>query len=211
MRSNLGRGKVPAVSVDPAEVVYRKSARCLRLQREALAKQRDLFDGRPQPDSPAASDRDALSGRSKQLKARRWILNETIRQAERITDSAVDHMLGLQKCVESTPEARFCTMTIGRGMMDAATRVCYLLDPVIPLETRLVRGAALLLDSSEEELTAVRALPPLEPRCLKRCKSSRPSATTCRGGSPSPGWKYGADRNADPTASRGTLHRNRYR
>jgi hypothetical protein len=31
------------VTVDPAAVVYRKSARCLRLQREALAKQRDLL------------------------------------------------------------------------------------------------------------------------------------------------------------------------
>jgi hypothetical protein len=54
-------------------------------------------------------------------------------------------------------------MTLSRGAMDAATRVCYLLDPAISLETRLVRGAALLLDSSEEEMTAVKALPPREP------------------------------------------------
>ena len=43
-----------------------------------------------------------------------------------------------------------------------ATRVCYLLDPTITLEIRLLRGAALLLDSSEEEVTAVRDLPPFE-------------------------------------------------
>lgn len=147
---------------DPGEVVYRKSARCLRLQREALAKQRALFDGDPQPDSPASFDRDALSGRSKRSQARRWILDEMIRQAGRITSSAADHMLGLQKCMESQPEAQFCTMTLSRGVLDAATRVCYLLDPAITLETRLVRGSALLLDSSEEEMTAVRALPPLE-------------------------------------------------
>ena len=71
-------------------------------------------------------------------------------------------MLGLQKCVETTPEARFCTMTLSRGAMDAATRICYLLDPAISLEARLARGAALLLDSSEEEMTAVKALPPRE-------------------------------------------------
>ena len=150
------------MSNDPGEAVYRKSARCLRLQREALAKQLDLYDGHPQRDSPASSDRDALSGRSKRSQARRWILDETIRQAGRITTSAADHMLGLQKCMETTPEAQFCPMTLGRGMLDAATRVCYLLDPAISLETRLIRGAALLLDSSEEEMTAVRALPPLE-------------------------------------------------
>jgi hypothetical protein len=147
---------------DPGEVVYRKSARCLRLQREALAKQRDLFDGHPQLDSPASSDRDVVSGRSKRSHARRWILDELIRQAGRITGSAADHMLGLQKCMESTPEAKFCTMTLSRGVLDAATRVCYLMDPAITLETRLVRGSALLLDSSEEEMTAVRDLPPLE-------------------------------------------------
>lgn len=53
-------------------------------------------------------------------------------------------------------------MTLGRSVLDAATRVCYLLDPVIGLEMRLLRGAALLLDSSEEEVTAVRDLPPFE-------------------------------------------------
>ena len=161
---------------DPGEAVYRKSARCLRLQREALAKQRDLYDGRPQRDSPASSDRDALSGRSKRSQARRWILDETIRQAGRITTNAADHMLGLQKCMETTPEAQFCPMTLSRGMLDAATRVCYLLDPAISLETRLIRGAALLLDSSEEEMTAVRALPPLEapmPQALEIVTSIR--------------------------------------
>lgn len=162
VRSNFREGRVSAVTNDPGEVVYRKSARCLRLQREALARQRDLYDGHTQPDSPAYSDLDALPGRPKRSQARRWILDEMIRQAGRITSSAADHMLGLQKCMESEPEAQFCTMTLSRGVLDAATRVCYLLDPVITLQTRLVRGAALLLDSSEEEMTAVKALPPLE-------------------------------------------------
>jgi len=72
----------------------------------------------------------------------------------------VDHMLGLQKCLEGKPEVCFCTLSLSRGVLDAATRVCYLLDPVITLEVRLLRGAALLLDSSEEEMTAVKDLPP---------------------------------------------------
>lgn len=150
MRSDLG------------EAVYRKATRSLRLQREALAKQLGRFDCKPHRDSPCYRDRNALSARSKRVRARQWILDEMIRQAGRITSSAADHMLGLEKCLEGKPEAQFCTMTLGRGVLDAATRICYLLDPVITLEMRLLRGAALLLDSSEEEVTAVRDLPPLE-------------------------------------------------
>jgi hypothetical protein len=147
------------MTVDPGEEVYRKATRCLRLQREALAKQLGRFDGNPRRDSPCYRDRNALSARSKKARAKRWILDEMIRQASRITSSAADHMLGLEKCMDGKPETQFCTMTLGRGVLDAATRVCYLLDPVITLEMRLLRGAALLLDSSEEEVTAVKDLP----------------------------------------------------
>lgn len=150
------------MSDDLGEAVYRKAARSLRLQREDLAKQIGSFDSKPQRDSPCCRDRNALSARSKRAQARRWILDEMIRQASRIASSAADHMLGLQKCLEGEPETQFCTMTLGRGVLDAATRVCYLLDPAITLDTRIVRGAALLLDSSEEEVTAVRGLPPSE-------------------------------------------------
>jgi hypothetical protein len=150
------------VSTDLGEAVYHKAARSLKLQREALVKQLGRFDGNPQRDCPYCRNRDSLSARSKKSQARRWILDETIRQAGRITSSAADHMLGLEKCLEGKPEVQFCTMTLSRGVLDAATRVCYLLDPVITLETRLMRGAALLLDSSEEEVTAVRDLPPSE-------------------------------------------------
>jgi hypothetical protein len=150
------------VSSDLGDVVYRRAARSLRLQRANLAKQLGRFDDNPQRDGPCCRDRNALSARSKKAQARRWILDETIRQAGRITSSAADHMLGLEKCLEGKPEAQFCTMTLGRGVLDAATRVCYLLDPMITLEMRLLRGAALLLDSSEEEVTAVRDLPPSE-------------------------------------------------
>ena len=150
------------MSSDLGEAVYRKAARSLRLQREALAEQLGRFVGNLQRDSPYCRDRNTLSTRSRRAQARRWILDETIRQASRITSSAADHMLGLEKCLQGKPEALFCTMTLGRGVLDAATRVCYLLDPAIALEMRLLRGAALLLDSSEEEVTAVRDLPQLE-------------------------------------------------
>ena len=147
---------------DLGERVYSRAARSLKQQREALTEQLGRFDGDPQRNSPCHSDRRALSARSKRAQARRWILNETIRQAGRITSSAADHMLGLEKCLDGKPETQFCTMTLGRGVLDAATRVCYLLDPAIMLETRLLRGAALLLDSSQEEVAAVRELPPFE-------------------------------------------------
>jgi hypothetical protein len=162
VRPQLYEGSVRAVSSDLGEVLYHKAARSLRLQREALAKQIGRFDSNPQRDSPCCRDRNALSARSKRAQARRWILDEMIRQASRITSSAADHVLGLEKCLEGKPEAQFCTMTLGRGVLDAATRVCYLLDPVIALDLRLLRGAALLLDSSEEEVTAVGDLPPYE-------------------------------------------------
>lgn len=149
------------MSSDLGEAVYRKAARSLRLQREDLAKQIGRFEN-PQRDSPCCRDRNALSARSKRVQARRWILDEIIRQASRITSSAADHMLGLQKSLEGKPEAQFCTMTLGRGVIDAATRICFLLDPAVALDMRLLRGAALLLDSSEEEVTAVRDLPPFE-------------------------------------------------
>jgi hypothetical protein len=162
VRPWVHEGSVRAVSVDLGEEIYRKATRCLRLQREALAKQLGCFDGNPQRDSPFYRDRNALSARSKKARAGWWILEEMIRQGSRITSSAADHMLGLEKCMDGKPETQFCTMTLGRGVLDAATRVCYLLDPVIALEMRLLRGAALLLDSSEEEVTAVKDLPPFE-------------------------------------------------
>jgi hypothetical protein len=147
---------------DLGDAVLRQAARSLKRQREALADQVDRFAGTPQPESPFRQDRRALTSRSKRTRARIWILDETMRQAGRVTSSAIDHTAGLEKCLQGEPESQFCTMTLGRGTLDAATRVCYLLDPAIDLSTRLLRGTALLIDSSEEEATAVNDMAPGE-------------------------------------------------
>ncbi len=47
-------------------------------------------------------------------------------------------------------------MTLARSVLDAAVQFCYLTDRDVEACTRLIRGAAVLLDSAREELTAVR-------------------------------------------------------
>jgi len=104
-----------------------------------------------------------LPVRRRTTRARAWILAETCRQASRIAENVVDHIAGLERCLAGEPYLVYCPMTLGRAALDGAVRVCYVLDPNASLDVRLLRGAALLLDSSAEEVAAVRALPPDQP------------------------------------------------
>lgn len=104
-----------------------------------------------------------LSRRRRTTRARSWILDEACRQAARIAGNVVDHIAGLERSLTGDPFLAYSPMTLGRAALDGAVRVCYLLDTAVSLDDRLLRGAALLMDSCGEELAAVRALPPGQP------------------------------------------------
>jgi hypothetical protein len=151
------------VGIGTGDPVIRRSARSLRQQREVLEQVARAFATESQPGSPCLEDRRALAPRRRTTAARAWILAETCRQASRITSNVTDHIAGLERCLAGDLAPVYSPMTLSRAVLDGCARVCHVLDSDASLETRLLRGAALLLDSSQEELAAVRTLPPDRP------------------------------------------------
>jgi hypothetical protein len=151
------------VDVGIGDAVIKRAVRSLQQQSRALDASLRACIEDPHPGSLYLQDRHALPLRRHSTGARAWLLGETCRQASRITGNVSDHVAGLERCLKDGPAPVYCPMTLGRAVLDGAVRVCYVLDSAASLETRLLRGAALLLDSSQEELVAVRALPPDRP------------------------------------------------
>ena len=144
---------------EPGVTLFRQARRSLRLQREAMVPLLESYAKNPQPASPFREDLRSLPSRRQSAQARRWILTEACRQASRIFGNVSDHLAGLEKCLTGDPEPLFCPMTLTRAALEGAVRVCYLLDCSHGLDTRLLRGAAMLLDSALAEVTAVGEIP----------------------------------------------------
>jgi hypothetical protein len=112
----------------------------------------------PVAGSVMLGDREAASGAGspETCLARPDVLDRTARLCDLLVTSVLNHILALEECLSAATVALYAPMTLARSVLDAAVQFCYLTDSDADTNTRLIRGAAVLLDSAREELTAVR-------------------------------------------------------
>jgi hypothetical protein len=83
------------------------------------------------------------------------LLAETVRHCELLTATALDHVQALEKCITGQPLPHYVPMTLARSVLEAVVQFCYLTGCDLDAESRLIRGAAVLLDSARNEEAAV--------------------------------------------------------
>jgi hypothetical protein len=103
-------------------------------------------------------DREAAKASPETQDGRAWLLAESIRHCELLSGAALDHALALEKSVTGRALPRYAPMTLARSVLEAVVQFCYLTDCDVDADSRLIRGAAQLLDSAREEETAVRGM-----------------------------------------------------
>jgi hypothetical protein len=149
-----------APATDPPRQVIRDHARWLRSERGAVeALWRATWEC-PVDEATMLRDREAAKADPETSEARAWLLTESVRHCERLATTALDHVLALGKCIAGRPLPHYASMTLARSVLEAVVQFCYLTDCEIDADSRLIRGAAVLLDSARQEQTAVRGMRP---------------------------------------------------
>jgi hypothetical protein len=93
-------------------------------------------EGHPHPGSPAALENEDESLRGEWGQTPALDANNLGRL---LTLSASDHLLSLADALESPITGAFVSFTIGRGVLEAAGRAVYLMDPTVDLRERVRR------------------------------------------------------------------------
>jgi hypothetical protein len=157
MSTKRKRGARASVDNEPKQLM-REHARCLRNERLAVgAFLRAAWD-QPAAGSMMLDDREAAdaSGNPDTCCARQGLLDRSVRLCDLLVAGVLSHVLALEECLSAPTVALYAPMTLARSVLDAATQFGYLTDCDLDANTRLIRAAAVLLDSAREETTAVR-------------------------------------------------------
>jgi hypothetical protein len=120
----------------------------------------DLSGGR-RPGCRAEQDGLVWSaGTDPQSLARQALVHLMSRQARLICSNAYDHLLTLGRSLGTDGAMPlFAHSSLSRVVCEAAVRLAWLLDPAAGSEERIIRGAASLLTSTDEQLRGVRSIP----------------------------------------------------
>jgi hypothetical protein len=147
-----------ASEADAPKQLVREHARCLRTERRAVETLIRAAWASPIAGSVMLGDREAASaaGSPKRYGARADVLDRTARLCNLLVASSLNHILALEECLSAATVPLYAPMTLARSVLDAAVQFCYLTDCDLDASTRLVRGAAVLLESARQEVTAVR-------------------------------------------------------
>jgi len=151
------RGAKAAAANAPKQLV-REHARCLHREREAVAAFVRAAWNSPAASSVMLSDRKAVSvGVSPETcRARDVLLDRSARLCGLLVPSVVNHIAAIEECLSAGTVPQYAPMTLARAVLDAAVQFCFLTDCDTDASTRLIRSAAVLLDSAREEVTAAR-------------------------------------------------------
>jgi len=103
-------------------------------------------------------DREAAKAEPASRDGQTWLLTQSNRQCELLAGAALDHALALEKSITGRPLPRYAPMTLARSVLEAVVQFCYLTDCDIDADSRLIRGAALLLGSARHEEAAVKQM-----------------------------------------------------
>lgn len=128
---------------------------------EALRATLDDLSGNRRPG--CRSEQDAVvwsAGTDPQALARQALVHLMSLQARLICTNAYDHLLTLGRALGSDGAMPlFAHSSLSRVVCEAAVRLAWLLDPEVRSEERIIRGAAALLTSTDEQLRGVKSIP----------------------------------------------------
>lgn len=128
---------------------------------EALRQMLNDLSGDRGPDCRAERDAAVWSvGTDPQALARQMLVHLMSRQARLILANAYDHLLTLGRSLGTDGAmSLFAHSSLSRVVCEAAIRLAWLLDPTTVSEERIIRGVALLLTSTDEQLRGARSIP----------------------------------------------------
>lgn len=147
-----------APATDLPRQVIRDHARWLHCERGAVEALWHTTWDCPADEATMLRDREAAKANPETSEARAWLLTESVRHCERLATTGLDHALALEKCITGRPLPHYAPMTLARSVLEAVVQLCYLTDCDLDAGSRLVRGAAVLLDSARQEERAVREM-----------------------------------------------------
>ena len=143
----------------PAMTVFLDSARqCTAEQREAMEDALNRFSRAAPPGCPLALDTRFLKGLGRRTVAQNQLYHRGWRLAYLMATNVGDHLQAVGD-VATDPPRLFAHMTLARASLEGAARVTYLLHPQGTTPDRVLRAAALLVASAEEEVKATAELP----------------------------------------------------
>lgn len=105
-----------------------------------------------------ALDTQSLSRRGRRTSAQNQIYHRGWRLAYLMATNVGDHLAAIGDVASANPPRVFAHMTLARAALEGAAKINYLLHPSGTLPDRVLRAAALLLASAEEELKAAAEL-----------------------------------------------------
>ncbi|GIH27596.1 hypothetical protein Aph01nite_59060 [Acrocarpospora phusangensis] len=145
--------------------------RVLVQENEILPKLLEQFTHDPRPGCPRLTELDEIRKSHHSVRVHRLRLWQNVYQYSRLLmGNILDHLTALTSLVQAEIPSLYAHMTLNRVLCEASARFCWMMDPSMGFEGRLVRGSVLLLQNSDANLTACRSLPadyPLMPGVLE--------------------------------------------
>lgn len=138
-----------------ADELLAQARRSVAAQRRAMDRAINDFASSTPTDCPLALDTAFLGRPGAGRDAQHRLYHRGWRLAYLIASNIGDHLAAVGDVAGSDAPRAFAHMTLARAALEGAARLSYLLHPSGTVEDRVIRAAALLLASSEEELKAV--------------------------------------------------------
>jgi hypothetical protein len=133
------------------------ASKCVAAQRSAMDDALNRFADSAPPDCQLALDTKSLNGRGRRTVAQNQLYHRGWRLAYLMAANVGDHVQAVGDVAVDPPRV-FAHMTLARAALEGAARLTYLLHPRGTLPDRVLRAAALLVASAEEEVKATSEL-----------------------------------------------------
>lgn len=132
--------------------------RSVATQRRAMERAINTFSAAAPSDCRLALDTSYLTQPGDKFEAQRDLYHRGWRLAFMTASNVGDHLSAVGDVAATESPRTFAHMTLARAALEAAARVNYLLDSQATVGGRVLRAAALMLASAEEERRAVKEL-----------------------------------------------------
>ena len=140
-----------------------QAQRSLWAQRSAMDDALNRFDAAAPPVSQLAQDTAALVGPGRRTVAHKTLYLQGWRLAYLMATHVGDHIAAIGDAASTESPRIFAHMTLARAALEGSARINYLLCPSGTWRDRVLRAAALLVASADEEIKAVADFPNTRP------------------------------------------------
>lgn len=139
----------------PLEEFLAQVRRSARAQHRAMRARINEWNQAAPPGCPLALDAGSFVDLGEHGKARQELYARGWRHAYLLAVTIGDHLEAIADMASSRSPRTFAHMTVARAALEAAARLNYVLCPQDDVSDRVLRAAAVLLVSAEEEVRAV--------------------------------------------------------